>query len=81
MFSFVTQNWRGHPLDSLATIVNLISNTTTTSGLHIETSVDTHEYEKGITVNDEEMNSLNIKKAKFHGEWNYKIYPQKNKAK
>ena len=79
MFSFVTHNWRGHPLDSLATIVNLISNTTTTSGLRIETSVDTHEYEKGITVNDEEMNSLNIKKAKFHGEWNYKICPQKNK--
>jgi hypothetical protein len=80
MFSFVTENWRGHPLDSLATIVNLISNTTTTEGLHIETSVDTHEYEKGITVSDEEMNSLNIKKAKFHGEWNYKIRPQRNRA-
>ncbi len=80
MFSFVTQNWRGHPLDSVATIVNLISNTTTTHGLHIETSVDTHQYEKGITVSDQEMNALNIKKAKFHGEWNYKIRPQKNRV-
>ncbi len=77
MFSFMGKNWRGRPLDSVATIVNLISNTTTKSGLHIEAEVDTHVYEKGIEVSDEEMDSLNIKKDKFHGEWNYKILSQK----
>jgi transposase len=77
MFSFVTKNWRGRPLDSLATIVNLIANTTTEAGLHIEADVDDRTYEKGIAVSDEEMESLNIKRDKFHGEWNYTIRPHK----
>jgi transposase len=77
MFSFVTQNWRGRPLDSLATVVNLIANATTEAGLHIEADIDGTVYEKGIAVSDEEMGSLNIKRDKFHGEWNYKIMPQK----
>jgi hypothetical protein len=77
MFSFVSKNWRGHPLDSLVTVVNLISNTTTEKGLHIESDIDKNIYEKGIKINDNEMNSLNIKRYKFHGEWNYKISPQK----
>ncbi len=73
MFSFVSKNWRGRPLDSLATIVNLIANTTTTAGLHIETSVDKNIYEKAIKVSDEEMKSLNIKPEKFQGQWNYRV--------
>jgi transposase len=77
MFSFVTKNWRGRPLDSLATIVNLIANTTTEAGLHIEADVDDRTYEKGIAVSDEDMESLNIKRDKFHGEWNYTIRPHK----
>ena len=77
MFSFVTKNWRGRPLDSLATVVNLIANTTTEAGLRIEADIDGTVYEKGIAVSDEEMGSLNIKRNKFHGEWNYKIMPQK----
>jgi hypothetical protein len=77
MFSLVTKNWRGRPLDSLATVVNLIANTTTEAGLHIEADIDGTVYEKGIAVSDEEMGSLNIKRDKFHGKWNYKIMPQK----
>lgn len=77
MFSFVTKNWRGRPLDSVATIVNLIADTTTDTGLHIEADVDENVYEKGIEVSDEEMAALNIKRDKFHGEWNYTIQPQK----
>ncbi len=73
MFSFVSKNWRGRPLNSLATIVNLIANTTTTAGLHIKTSVDKNIYEKSIKVSNEEMESLNIKPEKFQGQWNYRI--------
>lgn len=77
MFSFITQNWRGRPLDSLATVVNLIANTTTDKGLHIETAIDVTVYTKGIEVTGKEMQSLNIKPEKFHGDWNYIIRPQK----
>ena len=76
MFSFISKNWRGKPLDSLATIVNLIANTTTDTGLHIETSIDPTLYEKGIEVTEEDLASLHIKRQKFHGEWNYTIKPQ-----
>ncbi len=75
MFSFMSKNWRGRPLNSLGTIVNLISNTTTKKGLNIEAEVDDSEYEKGIKVSDAEMGQLNIKRESFHGEWNYKIMP------
>ena len=80
MFSFMSKNWRGRPLDSLGTIVNLISNTTTKKGLKIGAKIDSNEYEKGIKVNDTEMQQLNINHEDFHGEWNYKIMPQETKA-
>jgi len=76
MFSFISKNWRGKPLDSLATVVNLISNTTTETGLHIETSIDAATYETGIEVTDEELEALKIKRETFHGEWNYTIAPE-----
>jgi len=76
MFAFISKNWRGKPLDSLATIVNLIANTTTDTGLHIETSLDYTIYKKGIEVPAAALDSLNITREKFHGEWNYTIAPQ-----
>jgi hypothetical protein len=77
MFSFISKNWRGHPLDSLATVVNLIANTTTDRGLYIETSIDDTIYETGIEVTDDEFAALRITREKFHGEWNYVIKPQR----
>jgi hypothetical protein len=76
MFSFISKNWRGRPLDSLATVVNLISQTTTGTGLYVEASLDYATYPDKVAVSDEEMDSLNIKREKFHGEWNYIIRPQ-----
>ncbi len=64
-------------MDSIGTIVNLISSTKTKKGLTIEAEDDKNEYQKGIKVSDEEMDRLNIKRDVFHGEWNYKILPQK----
>jgi hypothetical protein len=76
MFSFISKNWRGKPLDSLATIVNLIANTTTDTGLHIEASLDESEYAKGVKVTEEELAMLRLTRTQFHGEWNYIIKPQ-----
>jgi Rhodopirellula transposase DDE domain len=76
MFSFVSRNWRGRPLVSVETIVNLIGSTKTKPGLSIKTAVDVNTYEKGIKVSDEDMAKLNLKKNEFHGEWNYEIHPR-----
>ena len=73
LFSFISQNWRGQPLYDLATIVNLISHTTTSEGLIVRCAVDDTEYEKGIKVSDAELEAVGVKKHDFHGDWNYTI--------
>jgi hypothetical protein len=75
MFSFISKNWRGKPLLSYVTIVNLIRNTTTTEGLQIDAILDKKKYEKGIKIPDEKFSQVKIRKYKFHGEWNYSISP------
>ena len=76
MFSYISQNWRGKPLVSIETIINLIGATKTKRGLMILTAVDTNEYSKGIKIKDEEIKLLNIKREAFHGEWNYILRPR-----
>jgi hypothetical protein len=73
LFSFITQNWRGRPLYDLATVVNLISNTTTDTGLLIKSAIDTNVYQTGIKVSDDEMEKVKLKPHDFHGEWNYTV--------
>jgi len=75
MFCHITENWRGRPLRSLEIIVNLIGNTTTKTGLRIQAELNTGSYETGIKVSDEELAAVRIKRASFHGEWNYTILP------
>ena len=75
MFSFISQNWRGRPLLNLATIVNLIGNTKTKSGLKIKAKIDENEYQKGIKISDAEIKKINLERDSFHGEWNYIIKP------
>ena len=75
LFSFITQNWRAKPLVSYRVIVELIGATTTENGLTVRCELDDKTYPKGIVVSDEEMQSLNIQRADFHGEWNYTIAP------
>ena len=77
MFSFISMNWRGRPLINLETVVNLIANTTTETGLKIQAELDQNTYQTGIKVSDKEFHTINLKKAHFHGEWNYSILPRK----
>jgi hypothetical protein len=76
MFCHITENWRGKPLVSRAVIVNLIGSTKTKTGLSIKAELDTNSYKTGLKVTDEEFAAVRIKKAKFHGEWNYTILPR-----
>jgi hypothetical protein len=76
LFSFISKNWRGRPRDGLGTIVNLIANTKTKTGLSVEASLDYSTYAQGIKVTDRELEQLNLKRDSFHGDWNYTISPQ-----
>lgn len=73
MFSFISLNWRGKPLVSYQTVVNLIGGTRTRKGLKIKAILDTKEYETGIEISDEQMESINMKRHKTHPDWNYTI--------
>ena len=75
LFSYISQNWRARPLVSYRVIVDLISATTTDTGLKVHCELDDNAYPKGIAVSDEEMDAINISRAEFHGEWNYTIKP------
>ena len=76
MFCHITQNWRGRPLESLETIVQLIGSTTTKEGLRIRAALDRRRYAKGIDVPDHDMANLNLRTARVRGQWNYCIEPQ-----
>jgi len=75
MFCHISQNWRGRPLVNLETIIELIGNTKTTTGLKIKTKLDTKTYVKGRKISDQEFKTINITPSDFHGEWNYTISP------
>ena len=77
LFSFISMNWRGKPLTSFETILNLISSTTTSKGLSVKADLDLNKYPKGIKVTDAQMRILDISRNEFHGEWNYTLNPQK----
>lgn len=73
MFCHITENWRGRPLESVETVVNLIANTTTSTGLRIKATLDTRSYDKDLHVSDDELATVNVKPHRFHGDWNYVI--------
>jgi len=73
MFSFITMNWRGRPLTSLRTIIELISATTTSAGLSVQAAHDPNWYPKGVKITDAELAALPLAPHDFHGEWNYTI--------
>ena len=75
LFSLISQNWRAKPLVSYRVLVELISATTTKTGLTVRCELDTGQYPSGIVVSDAEMAAINIERAEFHGDWNYAISP------
>jgi len=76
LFSFITQNWRGRPLVSRQTIVNLVASTTTRTGLIVKAALDTNQYMLKIKVSDEDIAALKLTRHAFHGEWNYTLKPR-----
>ena len=75
MFSYISKNWREKPLLTTETVVNLIANTRTETGLKIRAALDYNNYNKGIKISTEEMEKINLLTDEFHPEWNYQIIP------
>lgn len=78
LFCRITLNWRGKPLRTFETIVQLIGHTRTAKGMRVKAKLDNNQYPTGVVVTDKEMKSLNLHKHEFHGEWNYEIHPRRS---
>lgn len=77
LFSYVSMNWRGKPLVSLETMINLIGATKTNTGLEVYARLDDREYPAKIQVSDAELAAVNLHRDEFHPEWNYSIKPRR----
>jgi hypothetical protein len=77
LFCHITENWRGRPLRTLETLVELIGKTRTQAGLRVRAKLDNRRYPKGVRVTKAEMKKLALVRDQFHGEWNYELRPRK----
>jgi transposase len=76
LFSYISMNWRGKPLTSLAVIIGLIKNTKTETGLTVSAVLDNNIYKTGIKISDKDFEKIKIEKNDFCGQWNYIIKPK-----
>lgn len=78
LFCYITKNWRGKPLRTFETVVELIANTRTQAGLRVKAKLDKRKYKKGVAVTKEQMDALQLHRNEFRGDWNYELRPRTN---
>lgn len=76
LFSEISKNWVGRPLDSYLTIKNYISTTETKTGLRVKAYVEPKGYLKGVKISKDEMRTLNLIPAPTLSKWNYALAPR-----
>ena len=76
LFCHITNNWRGKPLRTFETVVDLIGNTRTDAGLGVRAELDNGKYPEGVTATIGQMDALSLHRNEFHGDWNYEFNPR-----
>ena len=76
LFSEISKNWAGKPLDSYATMLKFIRKTRSTTGLRVTAQLDTRSYIKGETFSKQEMNQLSLVRHETLPKWNYSLSPR-----
>jgi hypothetical protein len=76
LFCHITENWRGRPLRTFETVVDLIGHTRTAAGLRVKAKLDKRRYPTGRIVTRAEMQDLALHPHAFHGDWNYELRPR-----
>jgi len=77
VFCHITENWRGKPLRTFETVVQLIGHTRTAAGLRVKARLDKRKYPTGVVITKTDMEALELYADEFHGEWNYEIRPRR----
>ena len=76
LFSEISKNWAGRPLNNYETILKYIRTTSTRTGLRVRAQLVKKQYAKGIKISDPEMRRLSLDKSKSLPKWNYTIQPR-----
>ena len=77
VFCHITENWRGKPLRTFETVVELIGHTRTAAGLRVKARLDKRKYPTGVIITKTDMETLELYPDEFHGEWNYELRPRR----
>jgi hypothetical protein len=75
LFSQISKNWAGRPLESYETVVNYIRTTTTSSGLQVNARLLPKRYPKGEAIPDQKMKQLVLTNHQTLPGWNYTLTP------
>ena len=79
LFSEISKHWAGQPLTDYSTMVKLIGQTRTRTGLRVKCTLTTKRYDIGIKITDKEMAQLNLHKHAVLPDWNYTLCPRNNR--
>jgi hypothetical protein len=81
LFSAISRNWRGRPLESHEVVIETIRAVTTTTGLSVHAELDTTTYPRGIRISNNDIATLEagqLHRHDFHGDWNYTLNPEES---
>ena len=81
LFSAISRNWRGRPLESHEVVIETLRATTTTTGLTVNAVLDTNTYERGIKITNKQiayLEATQLHRHDFHGDWNYTLTADRN---
>ena len=75
LFSFISLNWAGVPLESYELILKYIRTTTTTTGLTIDATLNRKRYDTGKKIKPQLSEQIDIQHNSILPQWNYTIRP------
>ena len=76
LFCHITQNWRGKPLRTFETIVDMFGSTRTAASLRVKAKLDERKYPTGEAATKVERDALSRNRNDCHGDCNYAFHPR-----
>jgi hypothetical protein len=76
LFSEISKNWAGQPLESYETIQNFIRTTKTQTGLTVTATMLHGDFPTGIKTTKEQMASVRLRPDRILPLWNYTLVPR-----
>lgn len=76
LFSEISKNWAGRPLDSFTTILRYIRTTETDAGLKVKAYLVEKLYEPGVKIPNDQMAALSLRPHDIQPRRNYTLQPR-----